>query len=553
MKILLVKTQRNIPSDFIESHESLALGYLCSSLRKDDFESNILDASILNISLEDTIKKVLNDKYDLVGFAIPDLTFIEPTISCIKEIKKENPQIHITLGGFTPTFHYKEILEISSDIDSVIMFEGENTIKELAEKINDKKEWRGIDGIAFKSKNEIIANKQRQLIPDLDSLSFPARDTLPILIKKYPDTFTVSVLTGRGCYKNCSFCSVRAFYSTSGGYSLRSRSNKNVIDEIENIVNLYSISEIIFVDDVFIGPGKKNKERIYQFAEELNNRGLKFIFTIAERVDNISYDVMSLLKDFGLRQIFLGLESGNQEILDHFDKDITLVQTEKAIEILSDLGIDTEVSFITFTPDCTLDQIEQNLDFFMRIGVNILQGLLNRLQCFGGTKVYEQLQRQGRLQGEFPFFSYSNKADVRVDYFYNIAKETLGGFLSISYEIKRIRRNIRKKMFEIEQNKDYLQLQKAVSLKSEFNNIIKTIMIEAGEAYKDLLEFSKDNYNSSKKEIERFKSKFSDDTTRLYQGWFNMIKFYENFRFNLELAKGSEEYEEQHANKYGII
>ena len=68
-------------------------------------------------------------------------------------------------------------------------------------------------------------------------------------------------------------------------------------------------------------------------------------------------------------------------------------------------------------------------------------------------------------------------------------------------------------------------------MKSEFNNVIKTIMIEAGEAYKNLLEFSKDNYNSSKKEIERFKTKFSDDTTRLYQGWFNMIKFYENFRF----------------------
>ena len=360
-------------------------------------------------------------------------------------------------------------------------------------------------------------------------------------------------LKSRGCYKNCSFCSVRAFYSTSDGRSLRLRSNKNVIDEIENIVNLYSINEIIFVDDVFIGPGKKNKERINQFAEELNNRGLKFIFTMAERVDNISYDVLSVLKDVGLRQVFLGLESGNQEILNYFDKDITLVQTEKAIEILNELGIDTEVSFITFTPDCTLNQIEQNLDFFMRIGVNILQGLLNRLQCFGGTKIYEQLQRQGRLQGEFPFFSYSNKADVRVDFFYNIAKETLGGFLSISYEIKRIRRKIRKKMFEIEQNKDYIQLQKAVPLKSEFNNVIKTIMIEAGEAYKNLLEFSKGNYNSSKIEIERFKSKFSDDTTRLCQGWFNMIKFYENFRFNLELAKGSEEYEEQHANKYGII
>lgn len=549
MKILLIKIPRNIKSDFIELHESLALGYLCSSLREDGFISEILDTSLTHLSLEETTRIILKNEYGLVGFTIPDPTFIESTICCIKEIKRENPHLHITIGGYTPTFHHEEILGLCSEIDSVILFEGEDTIKELAERISTSKEWRGIDGIAFRKENKIVANKRRQLIPDLDSLSFPARDMLPMLMEKHPDAFTVSVLTGRGCYKNCSFCSVRAFYSTPDGRSLRLRSNKNVIDEIENIVNLYSINEIIFVDDVFIGPGKKNKERIHQFAQELNNRGLKFIFTMAERVDNISYDVISVLKGVGLRQVFLGLESGSQDILDYFDKDITLVQTEKAIEVLNELDIDIEVSFITFTPDCTLNQIEQNLDFFMRIGVNILQGILNRLQCFGGTKVYEQLQRQGRLQGKFPFFSYSNKTDARVDFFYSIAKETLGGFLSIAYEIKRIRRKIRKKMFEIEQNKDYIQLQKAVSLKLEFKNVTKTIMTDAGEAYKNLLGFSKENYNSSKNEIEHFKRRFSDDTTRLHQGWLNMIKFYENFRFNLEMAKGSEKYEEQHANK----
>lgn len=537
LQCLIVKCPRLINSQFKEIHESLALAYICSTLRKIGFQTEILDAFILDLSINETVDKISRNKYDLIGFTIPDPTFIEPTILCIKKIRREGSTAHITMGGFTPTFHYKEIFNMCLGIDSIVMYEGEGTISELAKLLEANREWKEIDGIAFKSERRVKANKPRPLIKELDSIPFAARDTLPLVVQKFQDSVIVSILGSRGCHKSCNFCAVSRFYSIPEGHPLRFRSSKNIVDEIESIVNFYDIKEFLFADDIFIGPGNKNKERIFHFADELENRKVKVLFSIADRVDNVDQEILRRLKDVGLRQMFIGLESGNQDMINQFNKDITIKQIEDAVKLLKDLDIDFEASFINFTPDNTLEDIEQNIDFFLNLDINTLQGLLNRVQLYGGTQLYEQLSKDSRLEGKFPKLSYRNNKDPRVDFLYSIVKDCLGHFLVVSYKTKEIKRLIRRKLFQAQFKKDDYKLKKLQILNTKFQHLQKTITFEASNVFKEAINFVKISHKKPKQNVEGFKKVFLKDSVLESQDWLNMLVLYERFCLNYDLKE----------------
>ena len=92
-------------------------------------------------------------------------------------------------------------------------------------------------------------NRPRPLIGDLDQLPFPARDYLSIAYKRYHHAV---VAASRGCYHRCSFCQIAQFYRQSQGSPYRTRSARNIADEVEMLVKEHGVRSIFFVDDEFI-------------------------------------------------------------------------------------------------------------------------------------------------------------------------------------------------------------------------------------------------------------------------------------------------------------
>lgn len=532
MKVILVKCSRPVETDFVRNSESLALCYLCASLRENGFETDILDGSLFGLSLAETVNRIQAGRYTLIGFTIPDPTFVEPTATIIKELRQQRVKAHITVGGFTPTFHYKALFNLCPEVDSIVMYEGEETIVELAKVLDNNKDWKRIDGIAFKNGYEVVANKPRKLIEDLNGIPFPARDTLPFLVEKSGNSPVVSLLAGRGCYADCSFCAVRSFYSIPDGPSIRFRTANNIADEIESLTNTYGLKEFLFVDDIFIGPGIKNKERVLHFTRELECRKLNILFSVANRADNIDCDTLSRLKDVGLWRIFLGLESANQRILDKFNKGLMLQDIEQAMQILEDLGLDGEISFINFTPDNTIEEIEQNLDFFLGMDVNILHGLLNRLKPYGGSEIFAQLRECQGLRGSFPYFYCENYRDPRVNLLYEIAKDCFGVFIPVSYKINELKRRVRRKLFEVEKNSQGHGLAKLQTLDGKLRHLQKTIMLEASALFREAVHFVKNSSLKGKKSIVDFKKSFAKESISESQDWLNMLMLYERFCLN---------------------
>ncbi len=524
MRILLVKCPRLYVSHFKEYSESLALGCLASSLRKNNFETDLLDASLEGLSLTKTLNKISAKKYDLIGFTIADPTFIESTSEVIKNLRQEGVTSHITMGGQSPTFHYDEILKMCPGLDSISMFEGEETIVELAKALMLNQEWQRIRNLAYRDNSEIKYNSPRPLIKDLDSLPFPSRDTVPYILKHKKEDGVVSMAGGRGCPMNCGFCSIRAFYNAPGGPLWRIRSNLNVVEEMEHLVNTFGVNEILMVDDVIMGPGEKNKQRILNLTDEIENRHLSIMLSAAERVDNIDKGIFQRLKDIGVRNILIGIESGNQEMLNRFNKGITIDQITKAIETLQQLDIDITVSFINFNPWIILEQIEKNIDFFVSLKVNILQGLLNRFQIYSGTPLGDQMLKTDYVKGTFPNY-VCQSFDNRVDLAYEIAQKTLGTFLATADTLNKVQRKIRKKIFkaEVEENRDLIIIFKKE--KKQYRKIMNKIIEEAANLLREVIIFAS-NKNRDKDSIRDFTEEMRKNSLEMYKEWQGLIEFF---------------------------
>lgn len=481
MSLVLARCARSTPSHFTEKPESLALECIAGALRAGGLQTTIADAEFEGLDRDSFVARLVGDGPAMVGFTIADPSYIRPTYAVARGLRSAGYEGHITLGGHAPTFSADDVLAQCPEISSVAMHEGEETVVELARRLTFGEEWRDIDGIAFRDGDKTIRNRPRPLIRNLDSLPFPDRAYYHDV---RDDLDTALVSRSRGCYGNCGFCSIRAFYDAAPGPAWRTRSAENVVDELEELQTRYGVQEVFFVDDIFVGPGEQGKQDVFALADGMEKRKLRSVFSIGERPDTLDLEILARLKSVGLTHVLLGLEGGTQRQLDYFGKGTTVEQNATAIETVRSLGLDISAAFINFTPETTLEDLKANLEFFYAQGVDFLQGLLNRLQVYRGTPIGERMIAEGRVQGGFPRFDYEF-FDPRTATAWRIVHSTLGGFLHLAYRMKAIRRRIRR----AEHSQDRGELKRIRRGARCFEDCCKRLLSDARELAHQILEF----------------------------------------------------------------
>ncbi len=276
-----------------QEYDNLGIGYMSAVLSAAGYKTRIIDfkenkAEILRII------KSLNPQ--LVGFSVIFQYHINHFISLVEFLRKEGINSHFTAGGHYASLKHDELFDFIPYLDSIVRFEGENTILELANCIYQDSDWRKLKGLAFKENGRVITNPARPNEKDLDRFPFPLRCNL----KEYAvGKKCTTIIAGRGCIHNCSFCNEGEFYRQAGGLMKRIRKPEKVVDEIEFLYHKKHCSVFLFVDDDFPVNSVKEPLWVEKFCHELTIRNLdrKIMWHICCRPDEVEEELFAMMKN----------------------------------------------------------------------------------------------------------------------------------------------------------------------------------------------------------------------------------------------------------------
>lgn len=321
----------------------LNLMYLGAALERASFSVEIIDDDLRRMGAEGVALLVEKLNPLIVGITATTAT-IKTSLEYIKAIKRVLPDVLTVIGGPHPTFLPLETLSDCRELDVVVMGEGEETIVELAEgyERGDRGVLEGVKGISYRTDERLKTTPPRPLIENLDDIPFPARHLVPFRDYETSSQEAGGMITSRGCVYPCRYCSS----SLIMGKKFRFRSPENVVDEVEELTEIYGLHEIAFLDDTFM----LHRPRAREIAEEIRRRGLDVSFVTSSRVDMVQEPLLRTLREAGMSTVYYGVESGCQRILDMMKKGITVKQSEDAVKAAKRAGLDVITSFILGYP-----------------------------------------------------------------------------------------------------------------------------------------------------------------------------------------------------------
>jgi anaerobic magnesium-protoporphyrin IX monomethyl ester cyclase len=404
-----------------EELENLGTRYLAAVLRQHGFTVE-LTAFSTAAELDAVVRQAVACRPRLIGLSIIFQYRAPEFLALAHRLRAALPEAHVTIGGHFPSFAAEELLRDAPALDSVVRGEGELTLLELVQRLDEPELWPAIQGLTYRGGGAIRHNPPRPLIADLDSLPFPARDTPP---QQYLGLGFSPIVGSRGCYRDCSFCSIHAFYGASRGKVQRFRRVPNLVAEMEQLYHEHGVRFFIFNDDEWFPPGHARVARIDALERELRRRRLDVIMSIKCRADDVEEDLFRRLLDMGVVRAYIGVESGSDHSLATLNKHTTAAQNLEALEILHRTGMLADFGMIFFDPDSTVADIRANLDFFHWMGGAGQAPLsFGRLEIYAGTPILARLQRESRLTGDYLAWNYTI-ADPRVELLFRLMIATL--------------------------------------------------------------------------------------------------------------------------------
>ena len=404
-----------------EELENLGTRYLAAVLRQAGYSVELAAFS----SAADTdgvLRRARLARPRLVGLSVIFQYRAPEFLALAAELRHLLPTAHLTMGGHFPTFAARELLRDFPVLDSVVRGEGEFTLLELLDKLDRPQAWGDIPGLSFRRAGIIIDNPPRPLTPDLDELPFPARDTPP---QHHLGVGYSPIVGSRGCYRDCAFCSIRSFYSSSQGKLQRFRGVPNLVDEMAMLYERFGVRFFVFNDDEWFPPGRARYARVAALEAELRRRKLDVIMSIKCRADDVEADLFRRLLDMGVVRAYIGVESGSDHSLRTLNKHTTVAQNRRALEALHQVGMLADFGLIIFDPDSTVSDIRANLDFLREMGGQGQAPLsFGRMEVYAGTPILERLQGEWRLAGSYLAWNYAI-ADPRVEMLWRLMIATM--------------------------------------------------------------------------------------------------------------------------------
>jgi anaerobic magnesium-protoporphyrin IX monomethyl ester cyclase len=413
MKIALIGPKWN---KLVNSYPSLGLGYIAAVLEQDGHEVRIVDMGLRpSVTVEEELQPVYGFQPDLVGFT--SMSTSHHSVERAAALIKEQIGCRTLIGGPHATT-LPELTLADPHFDFLIHGEGEEPARQLCRVLAaGSQDWDGILGLGYKTRDgEVKINPEAPLIPDLDSLPYPARHLFDL--DAYPlfdpaGQRMITVLSSRGCPYNCSFC-----FKGIVGRTYRHRSPDNVIGELQQCIERYGVRSFYFIDDLFTIDIK----RLESFCDRLLEVGLDVRWQCLARVDRVTRPILDKMYKAGCREVHYGVESGNPDVLAATAKHVNLDQVRQAAQWTDEAGIRGKGYFILGLPGDNDKTIEDTISFAESLPLE--EAMFSIATPFPGTRLWDELVRKR------PDTAYNS--DFTKAYYYNSYTAEIAPFLNVS-------------------------------------------------------------------------------------------------------------------------
>lgn len=399
MKILLAnlaQPHNNFPRSSLQErllsalHFPIGLGIIAHILKRIGREFDSYDSYTYGTT-EGFFEKVEQGQIDTILLSGFLGNYSYPFFKTLShQLKALNPSCKIIMGGAMAST-IPELLVSRTSIDVAVIGEGERTIVELLNTIENDQDLGEVQGIAFKDdKSNAVITAPRERITHLDSSSFPYYKAFPVT--QYLEYLEKTdrcweIIASRGCSWRCTFCK-RAF----SGQKVTSYPPKLILDHMVEVSDKYGINKFSFVDDNFLNSPKKALE----FVDVLQKQPYSFQWRFQARADHISPEMIEKLVNVGLFDISFGLESGSQEMLNRYNKRLDIRKAIANLEAIQGM-VDIHASLIVGGPGETWNTIKETERLIKRLRLKASIGILTP---FPGSPVYMQALHDGLIVDE---------------------------------------------------------------------------------------------------------------------------------------------------------
>lgn len=369
------------------------LAYAASLLKKNGYDVYLIDAIAEKMPYEGFINRVKKIRPDFIVAETSTASLYNDTVI----LKRLSKYMKVIVCGPDINITNREFLEKHKFIDYSLMGEYEMTLLDLMRSLDKVKPLADVSGIMYRDSGRLIKNEERPLLKDLDLLPWPMRESLPM--ERYYDVPgglaipSVQILSTRGCPFQCIFCAWPQIMYKKGSY--RARSVKDVVDEMEYLVNYFGFKSVYFDDDTW----NVGKERVLEFCREVEKRDkngrLGIPWAMMARADLMDEEQLTALRKTGLHAVKYGVESADQGILNRAKKSMDLKKTERMIKLTMAMGIKTHLTFTFGLPGETKNTVEKTIDCALRLNPTSAQFSITT--PYPGTDYFIDLEGKGHI------------------------------------------------------------------------------------------------------------------------------------------------------------
>jgi len=368
----------------MKPYPPLGLLYISAYLKSKGFSVGVFDSTFSDLSAFEALLQ--REKPSVVGLYVTLMTK-QNALRMIALCKHYGAWV--VLGGPEPPHYAAQYLNAGADV--VVIGEGEVTLEELLTVLagRGRAGLHGVDGIAFLDDlGQVIRTNPRVFIQNLDDLPMPDREAIDL--HHYINTWrahhgmgSVSLVTARGCPYTCTWCSHSVY-----GESHRRTSPTKMAAEVAHLVERYNPDQFWYVDDVFT----INHRWLRDFADALKKRGLRLPFECISRADRMNETVVDTLAEMGCARLWIGSESGSQQILDAMQRKTSVQNVQAMTHALRQRGIETGMFIMLGYEGETAQDIQETIDHLKIANPDIF--LTTVAYPIKGTAYYETVKER---------------------------------------------------------------------------------------------------------------------------------------------------------------